>query len=528
MAIGRPRKPNDGLLRLKAPPAVKRGRVSPLRGLDIAERILDTAESGKTLIYFDPDADGMLSGFFYAAVLTVRGIRFRTYINSNRRHGFMLNPSELSGWTVLTGDFLVSRAEVQELVNNGVNLLSIDHHECEPDFIHEVGKYGHEGVVINNQYPFEPKNNRFQSGAGVVFEALREIHPGIDTKESRALVAISLLTDIRNIQNELAAGYLHELYNHPYEGYFEYLMEAIKPDRDFGFGVPKFDRNYTDYNFGPAVNSMLRYNEEDAAVNYILGGGYPKVDFRGRQREFVREMQEKATLREFNNLRVLEVFEEDFDFIQRNYITNFIGLLCSRYSGDGHSCIGIVYDTNGNVLRSSFRGNLQKTSYLEVLSEILVGVGHNIAFGILEIKPSEELWKRADAICAEVEKGTTYQQRWLGIDDLSKFRKGDLSKLAELNSYLLGPNRVYLRYAGENIDVKRGNSKYTEFSIDGEKVMTFNTDLEPAGDYILAILDRGRLSFFLDAKYQPKYALEVSESVLPLGDNWYTRLGELE
>lgn len=524
MAIGKPRKPNGGIPRLTAPPAVRRGSVPTYQGIDVAERILDRAESGKTLIYFDPDVDGMVAGFFFAMVLMERGITYKTYINPQRRHGFLLEPDTVKGWTVVNGDFLVPRSIVQDMVSKDVNLLSIDHHECEPDLIHEVGAQGNEGIVINNQYASEPKYLEFQSGAGVTFEALREIHPWLDTKQNRALVGISLLTDIRNIQNEWAAGYLHELYNSKYEGFLGYLIDSVKPKRDFHFGVPKFDRNFVDYTFGPAVNSMLRYNEEESAVKFILGGGYPKREFRIEQRSFVEAMIKKAKVTELDHLKVLEVYEEDFDYEGRSLISNFIGVLCSRFSGNGFSCIGIVYDLNGNVMRSSFRGNLQKSAYLDGLNSILTGIGHNIAFGIVDINPSEELWKKADAICAEAELGTSYRQRWLGIEDLSKFTRSDIVKLAELNSYLMGANRIYLRYRGEEVDRVRSGSKFTEYSIDGVKVMCFNKGLVAGYDYILPMLDRNRVNFYLDSAYNEKYALEIQREDINLGDDWYKRL----
>lgn len=526
MALGAIRKRRPGNLRLSAPPKITRGVVPTYQGLGAAQDILEMAQSGKTLIYFDPDVDGMVAGYFFARVLHRLGVSYNTYINSHRRHGFLLDPDKVRGWTVVNGDFLVPRSIVQDMVSKDVNLLSIDHHECEPDLILEEGPHGAKGVVINNQYALEDERNQYQSGAGVTFEALRELYPWLDTPTHRAMVGISLLTDVRNVQNEWAAGYLHELYNSPFEGYLQYMIEQTAPKTDFAFGVPKFDRNYVDYVFGPAVNSMLRYNKEEEAVTFILGGGYPKDDYRQEQRDFVAKMVKNARVTELEHLKVLEVWAEDFTFIEREYLSNFIGILCSRFSGDGYSAIGVSYDIEGNVERSSFRGNLQKSAYLEKLNTVLTGAGHSIAFGIIEIDPSEELWSKADALCAEAEEGSTYSQRYIEVERLSKFARSDLSKIAELNTYLMSANRIKIRYTGEDISITRSGAKYTEFDIDGMKVMTFDKKLIAGCDYILPILDRGRVLFYLDAPYIPKYAEKIDPETLDLGEDWYKNLAQ--
>lgn len=524
MALGAINKKRPANLRLSAPPKIVRGTVPAYQGLEEAKEILERAKSGKTLIYFDPDADGMIAGYFFALVLTKLGVVYNTYINSHRRHGFLLEPEKVRGWTVVNGDFLVPRSIVQDMVSKDVNLLSIDHHECEPDLISERSETGALGVVINNQYRDEDPRNHYQSGAGVTFEALRELYPWLDTSVNRALVGITLLTDVRNIQNEWAAGYLHELYNSKFSGYMQYLIEQTAPKTDFGFGVPKFDRNYVDFVFGPAVNSMLRYNEEGEAVKFILGGGYPKVDFRQAQRDFVAKMIDVAKVTTLEHLKVLEVRASDFTLGEQQYLSNFIGILCSRFSGDGYSAIGVSYDQEGNVDRASFRGNLQKSSYLEKLNTVLTGAGHSIAFGIIEIEPSEELWEKADALCAEAEEGTEYVQRYIEVDRLSQFAHSDISKIAELNSYLMSANRIKIRYTGEDIETPRSGAKYTEFSIDGVKVMCFDKKLLPGCDYIMPILDRNRVLFYLDAPYVKKYAEKIDVSSVNVGDNWYKEL----
>lgn len=510
--------------RLSTPPPITLGTLQPYQGIDVASNILDSAESGKSLVYFDPDMDGLIAGLFFCKVLKRRGIGFQYYINERRLHGFLVEPETVRGMTVFNGDFMVPRDIVRNMVNNDVSLLSLDHHECEENLIHETGPNGREGIVINNQYPFEDKDNRYQSGAGVTFEVLREIEPWLDTPENRALVGITLLTDVRNINNERAAGYLWELYNHANEGYVGYLIETTKPTRDYDFGVRKLDRSYVDFRLGPSVNSMLRYNKEDEAVKFILKGGYPDVDFQGSQKKLVEKMGKNATKRKYSHLVIVEVDANDFNYDEQDYISNFIGILCSRNTDDGRSCIGIVYNTIGEIERASFRGNLQESPYRELLLEVLYGLGHNIAFGILEIDPTEETFTRANELCAKAEEDSVYSQRYIEVKNLKQFSRTKNALLAEWNSYRNGSDRVFIRYTGESIEHVRGSSKFDEWSINDEKVMSFDITLKPTEDYILPIFDRGKIKYYLDSRFNEKYAQKITIDAVDLGSKWYKSL----
>lgn len=88
----------------------------------------------------------------------------------------------------------------------------------------------------------------------------------------------------------------------------------------------------------------------------------------------------------------------------------------------------------------------------------------------------------------------------------------------------MSANRIKIRYTGEDIETPRSGAKYTEFSIDGVKVMCFDKKLLPGCDYIMPILDRNRVLFYLDAPYVKKYAEKIDVSSVNVGDNWYKEL----
>ena len=223
-------------------------------------------KGSEVLVYFDPDVDGLISGLLACRALSMLKIPFSWYINSNREHGFLLPTEKVRGRNILCVDFLINRQKLEELVSAGCNILSLDHHDNGDTFI-EYSYSDNLGVVINNQYGFEEDSSRYLSGAGVIFESfVSYLGEEFNTRENRALVGLSLLTDIRDIENRNARLYLQELYLHPYKGYIGYLLDNTVGSIDYGFGLPCMDRNYVDFNFSPIINSCLRFGAQDMVV----------------------------------------------------------------------------------------------------------------------------------------------------------------------------------------------------------------------------------------------------------------------
>ena len=91
----------------------------------------------------------------------------------DRYHGFTIDPKKLDGYLVIAADFTITEKEMQALVDSNVVVLSTDHHTCQKEFIDVSNEEkGTRGIVINNQYPFEPETDEFLSGAGVFYELI--------------------------------------------------------------------------------------------------------------------------------------------------------------------------------------------------------------------------------------------------------------------------------------------------------------------------------------------------------------------
>lgn len=468
------------------------------RGFDTGLSIFNSMGS-EIIVHFDPDVDGVISGLLVCKFLHTKGKKYKWYINSHRSHDWGIETEKVSGKDVIAVDFLISSEKVIELCDAGINLISMDHHENSKELIEYESDYGTRGIVINNQYPFEDEDCRYLSGAGVVFETLVSWDSNFDTEENRALVGITLLSDIREIENPLAEGYLYRLYSAGYKGYLKYLIDSTLGDRDYGFGLPRFDRSYVDYKFSPAVNAALRFNKQDEVVNFMLGRGVLNLCYREWQKDLVADIKNSIRVVDFTHIKVCYFNEEGFSESEKDVLSSFVGLTASAYL-DGEKSV-ICYLVSGNsIKRASFRGRINGLGYNENLSGLFECRGHGSAFGIIGMKPSRGLFEKVDRICGDLEENSGYERKIVRVVNMSFFVNGKAFEIAEDNMYKLSQNQAKINYVGHGIKVKRKGANYTEYELDGIPVMHFGLPMDDYEDLplISPTLERGIVKFYFD------------------------------
>lgn len=508
------------------------------KGVDIAASILSRSNNG-FLVYFDPDVDGLFSGKEVCDFLDAFGKPYQRYINQNRAHGFFYEDiASLRGKTVIAVDFAITPDKLELLRQNRVLLINIDHHNIDSPSLVTYSFDGSDqidGVVINNQYSFEPEEHRYLSGAGVVFYVLSHLVSGFDCEINRAIVGLTLLSDIRPLENENARVFLKTCYTcrHPY---MKYLVDVTKAEKDFTFGVPRMERNYVDYTFSPKINALFRLNMGDVAMDLAFGKrpAFSLNDAREKQNEirdyiirgvkspfrtngllqvgtpevviqnFVRATDAGMTVPDYSlelkNLSVKYIAPALYE--DKYTLSNFIGLACSNIKGFGTSCLTYVGDDDA-VERGSFRGRFDSVDYLGVFRKYgFAGRcdGHKVAFGVLPSNLSEidfaGLSSEIGALEAEAAKHE-YENRVVDVDNMSVFiHSSMLKEIALSNIYVRDSHRMYIRYTGTNV-VRNQRGNMYEFNIDGIVVKCFNDDITTANGYILPIYDRGQLAFYL-------------------------------
>lgn len=475
------------------------------KGLKEASAILSV--SYDFLLYYDPDIDGAVSGELVRRLLVSGNKPFAYYINENRTHGFRLSDRQISllaGKTLILVDAAMTRAEIEMLTARGVNVINIDHHNID-----EVELVSHrdpvtsaQGIIINNQYPFEPEEYRFLSGAGMVYYTLEGMFPGFLGPEGKALVGLSLLSDIRPIESDLARDFLHTTYTAktPLTAYF---VDLVKEDYDFGFGVQTFDRNFIDFTFSPRVNSLFRLNKGDQAIQLFQGNfenGKDLKIYRNVQNSVRDTIIDHMQVTEFSNLFFSFV---DLETIPNNYgydFTNFIGLACSKLKNDGKTTL-LFAKQGGAIKRGSVRGLADDVNYLDIFRRHgFDAEGHQNAFGVKGVNFDTLDLQALNQELAEKEAGYN-QRKYLGrileVNSLSFFSNSENSQIADHNNYVRDARRVYLRYTGSNI-TRQEKGRAVLYQVDGYKVLSFEPDLDFNNGLILPVKERGSyINFYL-------------------------------
>lgn len=477
----------------------KRGYIKnhTFEGVGTAKELIPTFND--VIIYFDPDVDGCIAGLLACRYCAKHGIKFSWYINSNRSHDWSIPTDVASGKNIIAVDFIITAEKIIELCDAGCNIVSMDHHVNRQELIDYESDYGTRGVVINNQYPFEDQDGRYLSGAGVVFETLIQLDPEMDTVENRALVGITLLSDVREIENPLAEYYLYLLYSHKYKGYIKYLIDHTMGEVDYGFGLPQMDRSYVDYKFSPAINACLRFNEQDQVVNFFLGSHVLDLSCRDNQKALVKNIMKVLKVVDFDSLRVCYFYEKDF-MKYSDVLSSFVGLVASKNLDGKHSVICyMIGGSEGSyyLKRASFRGNINGMDYQKSLSVLYKCLGHKSAFGIKGINPSKKVFSKSNELIRELEDKSPYKRKVIEVVNMSFFVSGGAYEIAENNLYSLSQNQVYIKYKGNSIQRKRSGANYAEYLVNGIPVMCFDLKQTFEDGLIVPILERGLLTFYL-------------------------------
>lgn len=538
-----------------------------MRGFCVARAILDRllAENAKykkgegacprVLVYVDPDIDGVVAARVIMSWLDEHDVPYKWYCNTGRAHGFFLTDDGLrdylgderngiAGGYIIHGDFTIEFDKLKDLVSKGLFVLSTDHHEVpyrgdKGPVIYAKGKMGvlqgvepkgadpqggepvvevqervfndsYEsadimglGVIINNQYDFEPDSRRYQSGTGVIADVLRG-YSGSDWggEPLNQLVGWTLLSDVRDISGAEAKWWLSRLFSWNYgsavslapgslSGVLKHVVDEVMRNRtDWNFGVVKMTRTFVDYTLSPAINALFRFDLENDAVRLMLGGEYPK--YRGRygrnwqeyQRAVRDEILAEATVTRYGEgFVVLDISWPYKSFILSECrVSNFIGLAASQLMDAEDSCVlAISRGVGGEVERASFRGKYN-LPYREELARagVLQGAGHSAAFGVPGMSKEvdfEGIGRVVNRLLDEYKATNGVDKLYIVVDNLGPVgSSGAAEKLAEYNEYAPSSQKVYLKYTGAGIDVLKASAKRVVFSVDGVEVLYFGKE----------------------------------------------------
>ena len=463
------------------------------RGSDTAKGLIENGSN--FLVYGDPDIDGMIAAYLVCAYLRKKGKTFDYFINENRKHGFELSPEKVSGKTIIAVDFLMSEAEVKAVVDAGATIVLIDHHHIDSSFI-DYATESNRGIIISNQYSFEPENYRFLSGAGVVYYVLGYIEPEMFSEDNKALVGITLLSDVRAIESKEAIDFLKTTYvaDTPM---INRLKNIVKPDKVYGFGTVKMNRTFIDFSFSPKFNSLFRANKGYEALEFMLG--YPlDKSFLEKCKEFqntvinylITHLQGEdyghLVCKYIDDIPMQQVIRETGSdpIFEDALLSNYIGLVASHIKGSGCSLV-YIRNKDGTVQRGSFRGTYDY-NYLQLFRDLGgTGDGHRNAFGFYKMVDID-LQKFSD-ILKEMSRYVNNDDRIIEIYNLSSAQTTKNRDLNAYNTYCRTHKQIFYRYIGKptSCDCITKTERFQLWKVDGVEVRAFDADVKPWNGYIL-------------------------------------------
>lgn len=481
------------------------------QGLEHAKYIIDKAKG--FFIYYDTDIDGGVSGELFRRYAVTTNKKYQIHINENRQHGMKLSTEQLefirgSELTIVMVDAGIERSDMERITSMGIDIVNIDHHDLEEKELYSIqtedvkGKLTY-GVIINNQYPNEPEEMRYLSGGGMVYHVIEYLNSSLQGEDEKVLVGLSLLSDIRPLENPYAKEFLTALYNHD-SPMTEYLVRITSPDTDYGFGKPTLDRNYIDYTFSPKINALFRMNKGYQAIAVFNGTFVERESlafYREEQNRICSVIRQHLEGYEMDNI-IFKGVKDTLNTESNVDITNFIGLACSQEKGENKTTILYVTE-NGRIKRGSLRGLCDDVDYLQIVRDCgFEARGHKNAFGILSVDLGVFDINILNKAIGEAEKGykeRRYTNRILNVENLSQFRISEHNVIADYNNYVRDVNRIYINYTGNiNMVEKEQRGKAIKYHVDGMTVNCFDDSLTVENALIQPLLSRRRyLEFYM-------------------------------
>lgn len=494
------------------------------KGVEQAKHIWNFARSRGLPIILkgDPDVDGLLAYGVAKEILKKIGVvDFYCTVNRDRLHGLCpeeledlptpyqplpqpegivyIEPRFYKNCLIINVDSSISGSELQMLVDNGNIVLSFDHHDLELEgfsptqrVFKNKEKQGY-AVLMNNQYPDEPEEWRFLSGTSVTMYGLSAILDIPVELEWECMQAISLLSDVREIENPLAKGILKTLYETkldkiPIVRKLAIVSQYETPDL-FQHSLEYLDRTFIDYSLSPYINACYQLNLSEMLFKIINFKPTTWEPVKTVRKAILNNLESALKVTHLSNMVVLTLkmqdiekikYEGDYDF---SY-TSFIGLLANRYLGY-RKPVFIIAIQDKTFMRGSVRGISFNLDYKEVFMKLGYECkGHTGAFGVTKLSKSSKMSQLNDAL-------GILHQGYEGVDGKIIVLKDLLANHSELlsiateNEYLLSQNFIKIKFKGLDYSVKRETAGMIIYEVNGLEVRTFDKELHPKNSYII-------------------------------------------
>lgn len=436
----------------------------------IKYQLLD--ESQRIGVLYDPDVDGLMSGYILQDFLTRLNINIYRHMNQNKIHGLKDEAMEWVRREQLTTLFIVDAGSgdadnINELIREGVKVIVLDHHDYEQQPILDGG------YIINavNHLPVKET-----SGCGVVYRFLEYLGQeyDIETNKYEKYVGITILSDICSMRSADNRYFVEKAYEAVGTGH---LFKAFDFYGSFS--------SYFSYKLIPFFNAMIRCNYIDGVLgltDYFEKRGLQTrlADYqfvRDEQKERVEKLKEVGEFIELDGLVFLIRPPQE-----QNYKV-FNGLVANQLIQQYEmGAIVAEYNPLTNTLEGSFRGYGYGKDVLEQWG--ITCQGHDEACGVsipmdrmedILLNFRQEITRKVKVDLITTSNGLT-EEEWMDIAWFNELYGKDLPL-------------VLVQFEDEPVRVVKYMKKKDMF-FRGVKVVDFGRDITDGKNIVQPLLNQ--------------------------------------
>ena len=193
----------------------------------------------------------------------------------------------------------------------------------------------------------------------------------LNESDYKVLVGITLLSDSRDIENEICRYFLHHCYNYWEDTKYSEFITRFRTN-DYNFGTTKIERNFIDFEFSPVINSLFRFNKGLLVIDAVnkLEITDDLLEYKNLQRTLVDYLYDNTNFNEYPKLiqGVLDFKSLDCSNVipVSANVDNFVGLIASR-AKDGYTKTSwIIAEGDRPLNRGSVRGHDSSFDYMSI------------------------------------------------------------------------------------------------------------------------------------------------------------------
>ena len=429
-------------------------------------------ESQRIGVMYDPDVDGLMSGYILQDFLTRLNINSYRHMNHNKVHGLKDEAMEWVRREQLTTLFIVDAGSgdadnINELIREGVKVIVLDHHDYEQQPILDGG------YIINavNHLPVKET-----SGCGVVYRFLEYLGQeyDIETNKYEKYVGITILSDICSMRSADNRYFVEKAYEAVGTGH---LFKAFDFYGSFS--------SYFSYKLIPFFNAMIRCNYIDGVLGLTDYFEKRGLQTRLSEYQFVRDEQKERVekLKEVGELIELDGLVFLIRPPQEQNYKVFNGLVANQLIQQYEmGAIVAEYNPLTNTLEGSFRGYGYGKDVLEQWG--ITCQGHDEACGVsipmdrmedILLNFSQEITRKVKVDLITTSNGLT-EEEWMDIAWFNELYGKDLPL-------------VLVQFEDEPVRVVKYMKKKDMF-FRGVKVVDFGRDITDGKNIVQPLLNQ--------------------------------------